>query len=585
MTVPSETNRSGPYNGNGVTTVFDYEFKISNENYIKVVKATASGVETILTIDADYIVSDVGNPAGGQVALTVPLPAGQTLTMVPKVPFTQEIDLENQGAYYAETVERAFDLSVMRDQQLQEQINRAVTIPASEDPAQLDGLIGDILRLADSAGNIDTVAANIGSVVTASANIAAIIAAPAQAAAAAASAATATTQAGIATTKAGEAVVSAAAAAASASSINLPAPVASTFLQRNAGNTAYVAVAIPALRTALNVGEIIDEDNMASDSDTKVPSQQSVKAFVEATACAMPQGRLTLTSGAPITSADVTGAASIYYTPTNGDRVPIYNGARWAGTAFTELTLALDASSGHTGYQQSGKVFDLFVINDNGTIRLGSGPAWSSDTARGTGAGTTELQLVNGIWTNKNAMTLRFGSASGNTIAVPANRCTYVGSFRAIADGQAGDTAADRLLYNAYNFAPRKLRRWETAGAYFYSLTTVRQANANTANKVTVLAGLGGVGIDLRNIGVAQNSTTTARAASVGIGVDSTTASGASADGAANVVVPLSQFTAHLVDQVALGYHAFNMLEAGAGADNQAWLTGSTTGLVGQVWM
>ncbi|TIW86382.1 MAG: hypothetical protein E5V52_06355, partial [Mesorhizobium sp.] len=123
-----------------------------------------------MTIDADYIVSDIGNPAGGQVALTVPLPTGQTLTMIPSVPFTQEIDLENQGAYYAETVERGLDLAVLRDQQLQEQISRAVTIPASEDPAQLDGLVGDILRLADSADEIDTVAANIAAVNNASAN-------------------------------------------------------------------------------------------------------------------------------------------------------------------------------------------------------------------------------------------------------------------------------------------------------------------------------------------------------------------------------------------------------------------------------
>ncbi|RUW98806.1 hypothetical protein EOA35_22555, partial [Mesorhizobium sp. M8A.F.Ca.ET.023.01.1.1] len=247
MTVPSAINRSGPYNGNGVTTVFDYEFKITNENYIQVIKASA-GVETVLTIDADYIVSDVGNPAGGQVALTVPLPTGQTLTLIPKVPFTQEIDLENQGAYYAQTVEDALDLGVMRDQQLQEQVSRAVTIPASEDPAQLDGLVGGILRLADSADNIDTVAgiaadvtavaANAANISTAAANIAAIIAAPAAAVSAAASAA---------------------AAAASASSVNLPSPVANTFLQRNAGNTAYLALSAAAVWTAIAATSAFDQ--------------------------------------------------------------------------------------------------------------------------------------------------------------------------------------------------------------------------------------------------------------------------------------------------------------------------------------
>jgi hypothetical protein len=30
MTIPSETSRSGPYTGNGVTSVFDYDFKIQS---------------------------------------------------------------------------------------------------------------------------------------------------------------------------------------------------------------------------------------------------------------------------------------------------------------------------------------------------------------------------------------------------------------------------------------------------------------------------------------------------------------------------------------------------------------------------
>lgn len=76
MTVASEINRSGPYTGNGVTTVFDYDFRIVSENHVKVIRANLAGVETVLTIDADYVVSDVGNPAGGQVALTAPLTTG-----------------------------------------------------------------------------------------------------------------------------------------------------------------------------------------------------------------------------------------------------------------------------------------------------------------------------------------------------------------------------------------------------------------------------------------------------------------------------------------------------------------------------
>jgi hypothetical protein len=159
MTVSSEVNKSGPYNGNGVTTVFDYDFKIVDEDHLKVIKTVvATGVETVLTIDTHYVVSDVGNPLGGQVAILSAPATGEAITILRNVPFVQETDLENQGAYFAETVEAAFDLATMRDQQLAEEIERSVKIPASADPSTLESLIEDVIRLADSADNIDIVA-------------------------------------------------------------------------------------------------------------------------------------------------------------------------------------------------------------------------------------------------------------------------------------------------------------------------------------------------------------------------------------------------------------------------------------------
>lgn len=131
MTVPSETNRSGPYNGNGSTTVFDYQFRIVDENHLRVVLTDALGIETDLAIDTDYIVSDVGDEAGGQIALTTAPAVDETVTILRDVPFVQETDLQNQGAYYAETVEDALDLAAMRDQQLDERVSRSLKMPPS----------------------------------------------------------------------------------------------------------------------------------------------------------------------------------------------------------------------------------------------------------------------------------------------------------------------------------------------------------------------------------------------------------------------------------------------------------------------
>lgn len=161
MTVPSEVNRSGPYNGNGVTTVFSYNFRILSNQHLLVIKTDADGNETTLTLTTNYTVSGVGNAGGGSIALLVAPAGGTTITILRRMPFTQETDLENQGAYYAETVEDAFDAAAMRDQQLAEELQRAVKVPASSDYHDGDltkELAAGILRLYQSADEIDVVA-------------------------------------------------------------------------------------------------------------------------------------------------------------------------------------------------------------------------------------------------------------------------------------------------------------------------------------------------------------------------------------------------------------------------------------------
>ncbi|XAZ21703.1 hypothetical protein LVY75_23090 [Sinorhizobium sp. B11] len=159
MTISSEINRSGPYSGDGATTAFDYKFKILEPRHLQVIRTDASGTDTILVLDADYTVTGVGNDGGGSAVITPAPAAGSRVTLLLDVPFTQETDLENQGAYYAETVEQALDLVVMRLQQLKERAARAVTIPPSFDSATIDKLIADVLTLSDKGDALEAVAA------------------------------------------------------------------------------------------------------------------------------------------------------------------------------------------------------------------------------------------------------------------------------------------------------------------------------------------------------------------------------------------------------------------------------------------
>jgi hypothetical protein len=351
-----------------------------------------------------------------------------------------------------------------------------------------------------------------------------------------------------------------------------------------------------------NLGVAIGSDVQAFDSDLGAVAALSNVGFSRRTGAGTwdiiallltPQGRLTLTTAVPVTTSDVTAAATVYYIPTRGTFVPIYDGTRFViSDIAAELSLALDATNTDTGYHQSGKNFDLFLVNDGGTFRLVTGPAWTSDLLRGTGAGTTELEYKNGILTNKNSMTARFGSATGNTITVAANQGTYVGSFRATADGQATDSATKRLLFNAYNDIPRPLKVVDTTDSWTYSTNAYRQANGSSANQVAVLCGLSEKPVHLVARHAALNSTSTARLAITAIGLDVTNAKATDCLVGQSMATNTQYAAANAVyDAIpGLGYHFLAWLELGnAGADTLTFSGDSgvatiQTGMGGLCW-
>lgn len=219
-----------------------------------------------------------------------------------------------------------------------------------------------------------------------------------------------------------------------------------------------------------------------------------------AAAIVPPQGRLTLTSGTPVMTADVTGATTIYYAAYVGENVPV--GATTPVNlpiAAGQISMGLDAGVPRVA---SGSIYDIFAVNNGGALALCVGPAWTSTTARGTGAGTTELELANGIWTNKNSITNAWGGAAGTTDLGPiaANAGTYLGSFYATANGQtamqfeparaAGGTNNFLGLYNAYNRVRTYARSQDSGASWTYATTTWRAANNSASMRVTWLDGL-----------------------------------------------------------------------------------------------
>jgi len=294
-----------------------------------------------------------------------------------------------------------------------------------------------------------------------------------------------------------------------------------------------------------------------------------------------PGGRLTLTTALPVTVADVTGATSVFYTPYLHNCIGVYDGTSWKLYTFSELTLAL-------GTLTSGALYDVFIYDNAGTLTLILGPAWASATTRGTGAGTTQISLQDGVYVNTVSISGGPGAKAGRylgtlkTTSTTATEDSYVGT------SQSGGR---RYLWNAYNRVQRRLGVIDTTDSWTYNTATWRQANAASGNKVEYVAGLS---VDLVKACVqsfAQNSNISGSAVGVGVGVDATNANSATVFGCLVGGVNTSSvpLRADYSGFPGIGYHALNWVEISSTnttttilGDNGSAL--SQSGMLAEVW-
>ena len=131
MTIPNQTARTGPYNGNGSTTVFAYDFRILDQSHVVVTLKSAADVETVQTLTTNYTVSGVGESTGGNITMVVAPASGEQLTFSRSIPQTQEVDLANRGGVQPEILESAYDKLTQLSQDKVELLNRMPRFPVS----------------------------------------------------------------------------------------------------------------------------------------------------------------------------------------------------------------------------------------------------------------------------------------------------------------------------------------------------------------------------------------------------------------------------------------------------------------------
>lgn len=253
----------------------------------------------------------------------------------------------------------------------------------------------------------------------------------------------------------------------------------------------------------------------------------------------VPGGRLTTESGVAVSTSDRTAQGTLYYTPYLHGGIRIYDGTRWKLYSFTEVSLALTATSG--------KNYDVFIYDNSGTLTLELSAAWTDDTTR-----ATALTTQDGVYVKSGATTrLWLGTirASGSNVTADSG------------GGASSQVGGMRYVWNAYNQVPRFLSVIDTTDNWTYATNTWRQWDNASGNKVEYVCGNAATQVQASfnsQVYFAGSNVV----ASVGIGIDSTsTASGTRVtafSAGSQITFPI---TASYIGYPGLGYHYVAPLE------------------------
>jgi hypothetical protein len=314
---------------------------------------------------------------------------------------------------------------------------------------------------------------------------------------------------------------------------------------------AYKFVLAPASDSDPPVSAIRTQDNILP----YLAYNASVGAGGTASLC---QGRLSLTSGTPVTTADVSAATNAYWNPYQGYEIGLYDGAAWNARTFSPITISLAGLTAATPY-------DIFAYDNSGVVTIEAPTAWTNATTR-----ATALTTQDGVYVKSGALTRRYLG----TIYINAS------------GGQTDDTAVKRYVWNYYHRVPRRLLRQETNNTWTYTTATIRQANAAAANQVEFVIGVAEDSVECRLQARVANSTANVNVQSL-IGLDSTTASATDSftGNGFSLVAGVVQFNHAMLRLVpAVGWHRFTWLEYSAATGTTTWYGAEHSGLEGRVW-
>ncbi len=179
--------------------------------------------------------------------------------------------------------------------------------------------------------------------------------------------------------------------------------------------------------------------------------------FVDPQICS---GRLTLSTGVPVPTSDISSSATVYFSPYSGNRVALYvQDYGWRLYPFSELTLDISGIA-------SGKNIDVWLYDNAGTLTLAY-TEWSNDTLR-----ATAITLQDGVYVKSGALSYR-----------------YLGTVRTSGAGVSCDTILARFVWNYYNRTSRGLSAGDTT-THTYATGTWRSWNNDPTVRFEFIVGV-----------------------------------------------------------------------------------------------
>lgn len=247
----------------------------------------------------------------------------------------------------------------------------------------------------------------------------------------------------------------------------------------------------------------------------RVTTLENASAFVT------PGGRLTLTTAVPVLTSDVTAATTVYYTPYIHNRVPLWDGSAWTLTEVDEVSQTLADTTKSPAAATTSSNYDMFVWDDEGTVRCTRGPAWDDLTTRGTGAGKTELVRVDGFLMNAQNITNGPDAQRGLYVGTISTNASTQLAMMFLPDAAAGGSANRLDVWNMYNRVDISSVCRDSTNSWTDATTGWEALNASTSNRITFVIGLLEDRINAR---VQVSATVTAGIQYAGIGMDVTNA-------------------------------------------------------------